>query len=79
MNLAQVGKSARERICGGSPITFYSASLATKSEFSSSVITIDIHLLAPGVDRSMAELEQCSLEWSWLRLADDLTTAWNND
>ena len=44
-----------ERICGDSHITFYSASLVTKSEFSSSAITIDIHLLDPGVDRSMAE------------------------
>jgi hypothetical protein len=40
--------------------------LATKSEFSSSAITIDIHLLDPGVDRSMAELEECRLEWSWI-------------
>jgi hypothetical protein len=38
-----------------SHINFCSASLATKSEFSSSAITIDIHLLDPGVDRSMAE------------------------
>ena len=43
---------------------FCSAALATKSEFSSSAITIDIHLLDPGVDRSMAELEGCRLEWS---------------
>ena len=55
-----------ERICGGSHITFCSASLATKSEFSSSAITIDIHLLDPGVDRSMAELGVCRLEWSWI-------------
>ena len=55
-----------ERICGDSHITFYSASLVTKSEFSSSAITIDIHLLDPGVDRSMAELEPCRLEWSWI-------------
>ena len=51
-----------ERICGGSLITSCSASLATKSEFSSSAI--DIHLLDPGVDRSMAELEECP--WSGL-------------
>ena len=55
-----------ERICGDSHITFYSASLVTKSEFSSSAITIDIHLLDPGVDRSMAELRVCRLEWSWI-------------
>jgi hypothetical protein len=42
--------------------------LATKSEFSSSAITIDIHLLDPGVDRSMAELEECRLEWSWISI-----------
>ena len=51
-----------ERICGDSHITFCSASLATKSEFWSSAITIDIHLLDPGVDRSMAELGVCRLE-----------------
>ena len=34
-----------ERISGGSLITFCSAALATKSEFWSSAITIDIHLL----------------------------------
>jgi hypothetical protein len=51
-----------ERIWGGSLITSCSPSLATKSEFSSSAITIDIHLLDPGVDRSMAELEECRLE-----------------
>ena len=55
-----------ERICGDSHITFCSASLVTKSEFSSSAITIDIHLLDPGVDRSMAELGVCRLEWSWI-------------
>ena len=55
-----------ERICGDSPIAFCSASLATKSEFSLSAITIDIHLLDPGVDRSMAELGVCRLEWSWI-------------
>jgi len=68
-----------ERICGGSHITFCSASLAMKSEFSSSAITIDIHLLDPGVDRGTAAPEQCRLEWSWLCLADELTTAWKND
>ena len=56
----------RGRICGGSLITSCSASLATKSEFSSSAITIDIHLLDPGIDRSMAEFEECRLEWSWI-------------
>jgi len=61
-------RDIRRRICGDSHITFYSASLATKSEFSSSAITIDIHLLDPGVDRSMAELEQCHLEWSWISM-----------
>src|SRR6266436_5454977 len=50
------------------PYTSCSASLATKSEFSSSAITIDIHLLDPGVDRSMAELEECRLEWSWISI-----------
>ena len=39
------------------PYHFYSESLVTKSEFSSSAITIDIHLLDPGVYRSLAELE----------------------
>jgi DNA-binding transcriptional LysR family regulator len=48
---------AGERICGGSLITFCSAALTTKSECSSSAITIDIHLLDPDVDRSMAEYE----------------------
>jgi plasmid stabilization system protein ParE len=55
-----------ERTCGGFLIIFCSASSATKSEFSSSAITIDIHLLDPGVDRSMAELEECRPEWSWI-------------
>src|ERR1700682_3519958 len=43
---------------------FCSAALATKSEFSSSAITIDIHLLGPDVARSMAEFEACRLEWT---------------
>jgi hypothetical protein len=51
---------------GGSLITFCAAALATKSEFLSSAITIDIHLLDPDVDRSMAEYEECRLEWSWI-------------
>ncbi len=55
-------------MCGGSLITSCSAALATKSGFSSSAITIDIHLLDPGVDRSMAELEECRLEWSWISI-----------
>jgi hypothetical protein len=29
---------------------------------------IDIDLLDPGVDRSMAELEECRLEWSWISI-----------
>jgi hypothetical protein len=45
---------------GGSLITSCSAALGTKSEFSSSAIIIDIHLLDPDVDRSMAEFEECS-------------------
>ena len=68
-NLFQSGSViSGERICGGSPITFCSASLATKSESSSSAITIDIHLLDPGGDKSMAELEECRLEWSWISI-----------
>jgi hypothetical protein len=55
-----------ERICGGSLINFYSAALVTKSEFWSSAITIDIHLLDPDVDRSIAEYEECRLEWTWI-------------
>jgi hypothetical protein len=55
-----------ERICGGSLTTFCSAALATKSEFSSSAITIDIHLLGQDVDRSMAEFEERRLEWTWI-------------
>jgi hypothetical protein len=47
-------------------VTFCSAALAAKSEFSSSAITIHIHLLDPDVDRSMAEFEECRLEWSWI-------------
>jgi hypothetical protein len=31
---------------------------------SSSAITIDIHLLDPGVDKCMAEPEECRLEWT---------------
>jgi hypothetical protein len=27
---------------------------------------IDVHLLSPDVDRSMAELEECRLEWTWI-------------
>jgi hypothetical protein len=47
-------------------ITFCSAALATTSEFSSSTITIGIYLSDPDVDRSMAEFEECRLEWSWI-------------
>ena len=50
-------------------VTFCSAALAAKSEFSSSAITIHIHdLLDPDVDRSMAEFEECRLEWSWISI-----------
>jgi hypothetical protein len=28
----------------------------------------DIHLLDPDVDRSMAEYEECRLEWSWISI-----------
>jgi hypothetical protein len=44
--------------------------LATKSEFSSSTITIDIHLLDPDVDRSMAEFEECRLECSCILIGE---------
>jgi hypothetical protein len=47
------------------PYHFCSAALATKSEFSSSAITIDFHLLDPDVDRSMAEYAGCRLEWTF--------------
>jgi hypothetical protein len=57
---------AGERFCGGSLITFCSAPLATNSQFSSSAITIDFHLLDPDSDRSMAEYEECRLEWTWI-------------
>jgi len=40
----------------------------TNSGFSSSAITIDIHLLDPDVDRSMAEYEECRLERSWISI-----------
>jgi hypothetical protein len=40
--------------------------LVLHPEVSSSAITIDIHLLDPDVDRSMAEYEECRLEWSWI-------------
>jgi hypothetical protein len=50
------------------PYHFLFRVVSTKSEFSSSAITIDIHLLDPGVDRSMAELEECRLEWSWISI-----------
>ena len=40
--------------------------LVLHPKFSSSAITIDIHLLDPDVDRSMAEFEECRLEWSWI-------------
>ena len=51
-----------EGICGGSLTTFCSADMATKSECSSSAITIDIHLLGPDVDRCMAEFRRVSPE-----------------
>jgi len=40
-----------EGICGGSLTTFCSADMATKFEFSSSAITIDINLLNSDVER----------------------------
>ena len=40
--------------------------MATKSEFWSSAITIDTHLLDPDVDRSMAEFKECRVECSWI-------------
>jgi hypothetical protein len=46
--------------------TFCSATLPAKSECSSSAITINIHLLGPCVDRSIAEHEECRLERSWI-------------
>jgi len=55
-----------EGICGGSLTTFCSADMATKFEFSSSAITIDINLLNSDVDKSMAEFEECRLEWIWI-------------
>ena len=42
--------------------------LVLHPKVSSSAITIDIHLLDPGVDRSMAELEECRMEWSWISI-----------
>jgi len=50
------------------PYYFLFRPLTTKSEFSSSAITIDIHLLDPDVDRSMAEYEECRLERSWISI-----------
>ena len=44
-----------------------------KSEFSSSAITIDIHLFDPAVDRSIAGLEECRLEWFWISNPDTAT------
>jgi hypothetical protein len=47
-------------------MTFCSALLDTKSECPSSAITIDIHHLDPGVDRS-SDLEKClSGDCAWL-------------
>jgi hypothetical protein len=40
--------------------------LVLHPKVSSSAITIDIHLLDPDVDRSMAEFKECRLEWSWI-------------
>jgi hypothetical protein len=42
--------------------------LVLHPKVSSSAITIDIHLLDPGVDRCMAEPEECRLEWSWISI-----------
>jgi len=40
--------------------------LVLHPEVSSSAITIDIHLLDPDVDRSVAEFKECRLEWTWI-------------
>jgi hypothetical protein len=61
----------------GSLITFCSAALATKSESWSSAVTIDIHLLDPDVDRSMAEYEECRLEWTWILIGT--SGGWGRD
>jgi hypothetical protein len=45
---------------------FCSAPLATKSEFSSSAITIDIHLFDPDVGRGVAQFKEDPFEWSWI-------------
>jgi hypothetical protein len=46
----------------------------------------NIHLLDLGVDRSMAELEECRLEWSWIligtsggggRDSESIQASWN--
>ena len=54
-----------KKVCLKRPlITFCSAALATNSQFSSSAITIDIHLLDPDVGRNMSQFKECPLEWS---------------
>ena len=50
------------------PYHFLFRVVGHESEFSSSAITIDIHLLDPGVDRVMAEPEECRLEQSWISI-----------
>jgi hypothetical protein len=57
-----------ERICGGSLNHFLFRGVAHEVRILSSAITIDIHLLDPGVDRSMAEFKECRLEWSWISI-----------
>ena len=42
--------------------------LVLHPKVASAAVTIDIHLLDPGVYRSLAELEQCRLEWSWISI-----------
>jgi len=42
--------------------------LVLHPKVSSSAITIDIHLLDPGVDRAMAEPAECRLEWFWISI-----------
>jgi hypothetical protein len=48
------------------PYHFLFRGVGHEAEFSSSAITIHIHLLDPDVDRSMAEFEEYRLECSWI-------------
>jgi hypothetical protein len=61
------GVISGERICGGS-LTLLFRVVGREVEFSSSAINRAIHLLDPGVDRNMAEREECRLEWSWISI-----------